>query len=73
VRFAFNDATLQVIEEMVDAQNRPLWLPSIIGGAPATVLQTPYVIDPAIPNVAAGVSSLISVILTASSFAACRI
>ncbi|BEG94676.1 phage major capsid protein [Phytobacter diazotrophicus] len=54
VRFAFNDATLQVIEEMVDAQNRPLWLPSIIGGAPATVLQTPYVIDPAIPNVAAG-------------------
>lgn len=54
VRFAFNDATLQVIEEMVDAQNRPLWLPSIIGGAPATVLQTPYVIDPAIPNIAAG-------------------
>lgn len=55
VRFAFSDATLQVIEEMVDGQNRPLWLPSIIGGAPATVLQTPYVIDPAIPNIAAGV------------------
>lgn len=55
VRFAFNDATLQVIEEMVDAQNRPLWLPNIIGGAPATVLQTPYVIDQAIPDPAAGV------------------
>ncbi|WP_437891133.1 phage major capsid protein [Phytobacter sp. V91] len=54
VRFAFNDTTLQAIEEMEDGQGRPLWLPSIIGGAPATVLQTPYVIDPAIPNIAAG-------------------
>ncbi|MCK6678253.1 phage major capsid protein [Enterobacter asburiae] len=53
VRFAFNDNTLQLIEEMEDNQGRPLWLPNIIGGAPATVLQVPYVVDQAIPNIAA--------------------
>ncbi|MFT4271287.1 MAG: phage major capsid protein [Pantoea sp.] len=53
-RWAFNDATLKIIEEMEDGQGRPLWLPSIIGGAPATVLQTPYVVDQAIPDIAAG-------------------
>jgi HK97 family phage major capsid protein len=37
-RWAFNDGTLQVIEEMVDDQKRPLWLPDVVGGSPATVL-----------------------------------
>jgi HK97 family phage major capsid protein len=53
-RWAFNDSTLQTVEEMVDAQNRPLWLPNIIGGAPATVLGYQYVIDQAIDSIAAG-------------------
>ncbi|MCS3605319.1 phage major capsid protein [Erwinia rhapontici] len=53
-RWAFNDSTLKIIEEMEDGQGRPLWLPSIAGGAPATVLQTPYVIDQAIDSIAAG-------------------
>lgn len=53
-RWAFNDSTLQVVEEMVDGQNRPLWLPNIIGGAPATVLGYQYVIDQAIDGIAAG-------------------
>lgn len=53
-RWAFNDATLKLVEEMEDGQGRPLWLPSIIGGAPATVLQVPYVIDQAIADVGAG-------------------
>ncbi|WP_395675610.1 phage major capsid protein [Enterobacter sp.] len=53
-RWAFNDATLQVIEEMVDGQNRPLWLPDIAGGTPATILNTPYVIDQAIDSIGAG-------------------
>lgn len=53
-RWAFNDGTLKVIEEMEDGQGRPLWLPSIIGGAPATVLQVPYVIDQAIDDIGAG-------------------
>ncbi|MCU6199112.1 phage major capsid protein [Citrobacter cronae] len=53
-RWAFNDNTLEIIEEMVDAQNRPLWLPSVAGGTPATVLQVPYEIDQAIADIGAG-------------------
>lgn len=52
-RWAFNDATLQSIEQMEDTQGRPLWLPDITGGSPATVLGIPYVIDQAIDNAAA--------------------
>ena len=52
-RWAFNDGTLQVIEEMVDDQKRPLWLPDVVGGSPATVLGIPYVIDQAIDAAAA--------------------
>jgi len=52
-RWAFNDNTLELIEEMVDSQGRPLWLPSVAGGTPATVLQVPYEIDQAIPNIGA--------------------
>lgn len=53
-RWAFNDTTLQFIEEMVDGQKRPLWLPDIVGGSPATVMGIPYVIDQAIDSIAAG-------------------
>ncbi|HDR2353279.1 TPA: phage major capsid protein [Enterobacter roggenkampii] len=53
-RWAFNDNTLELIEEMVDAQGRPLWLPAVAGGSPATVLQVPYEIDQAIPDLGAG-------------------
>ena len=52
-RWAFNDATRQSIEQMEDTQGRPLWLPDITGGSPATVLGIPYVIDQAIDNAAA--------------------
>lgn len=53
-RWAFNDTTLQYIEEMVDDQKRPLWLPDIVGGSPATVMGIPYVIDQAIDSIGAG-------------------
>lgn len=53
-RWAFNDNTLELIEEMVDTQGRPLWLPAVAGGSPATVLQVPYEIDQAIPDIGAG-------------------
>lgn len=52
-RWAFNDNTLELIEEMVDSQGRPLWLPAVAGGTPATVLQVQYEIDQAIPNIGA--------------------
>ncbi|KMV69815.1 phage capsid protein [bacteria symbiont BFo2 of Frankliniella occidentalis] len=53
-RWAFNDGTLELIEEMEDGQGRPLWLPSIAGGTPATVLNIPYVVDQAIDSIGAG-------------------
>lgn len=53
-RWAFNDNTLELIEEMVDTQGRPLWLPAVAGGSPATVLQVPYEIDQAIADIGAG-------------------
>ncbi|EGT4320320.1 phage major capsid protein [Cronobacter sakazakii] len=53
-RFAFNDNTLLKISSMKDAQGRPLWLPDVVGMAPATVLNVPYVIDQAIADIGAG-------------------
>lgn len=53
-RLAFNDNTLKAIEEFVDAQGRPLWLPGVIGAAPATFLNRQYVIDSGIADIGAG-------------------
>ncbi|MDT3750491.1 phage major capsid protein [Pseudomonas kurunegalensis] len=53
-RLAFNDKTLQLMEEMVDANGRPLWLPSIDSDRPATILKHQYVIDQAIADIGAG-------------------
>ena len=36
-RLAFNDNTLKLLKEMVDGQNRPLWLPDVAGVAPSTL------------------------------------
>ncbi|NWO11739.1 phage major capsid protein [Chromohalobacter salexigens] len=53
-RLAFNDNTLKQIEEMVDSNNRPLWLPGVANAAPSTVLNREYTIDPGIADIAAG-------------------
>lgn len=53
-RLAFNDNTLKMLSEMEDGQKRPLWLPDIVGVAPASVLNVPYVIDSAIADIGAG-------------------
>lgn len=53
-RLAFNDSTLQSIEEMVDANKRPLWLPGIDADRPPTILKHQYVIDQAISSIGAG-------------------
>ncbi|CBJ37890.1 putative phage phi-c31 gp36-like protein [Ralstonia solanacearum CMR15] len=53
-RLAFNDQTLQTLEELVDANGRPLWLPGLDASAPATILKRQYVIDQAIDDIGAG-------------------
>lgn len=47
---AFNDNTLQLLEEQEDSQGRPLWLPAIAGGTPATILGKRYFIDQGIAD-----------------------
>lgn len=53
-RIGFNDATLQILEEMEDDKKRPLWLPSIAGVAPSSILGYSYFVDQGIPDIAAG-------------------
>lgn len=53
-RLAFNDATLQAVEDMEDGNKRPLWLPGLDASHPATVLGKQFVLDTHIENVAAG-------------------
>lgn len=53
-RIAFNDKTLQNLEDLEDGQGRPIWLPGVDAGAPATILKYKYVIDQAIADIAAG-------------------
>lgn len=50
-RLVFNDNMLKIVSEMEDVQKRPLWLPEIVDVAPATVLNIPYAIDPAITDI----------------------
>lgn len=52
-RIAFNDKTLQSLEDLEDGQGRPIWLPGVDAAAPATILKYKYVIDQAIDDVAA--------------------
>ncbi|HIF9075734.1 TPA: phage major capsid protein [Photobacterium damselae] len=53
-KLAFNDKTLQVLEEQEDGQGRPLWLPSVAGVTPSTILGIPYFIDQAIDDIGSG-------------------
>lgn len=41
----FHDTELQEIKKIVDGQTRPLWLPSMSGGAPDRILGYPYTVN----------------------------
>ena len=46
VAWMFHDTMLAEIKKMVDASTgRPIWLPSMVGGQPDTILGDPYVIN----------------------------
>ena len=53
-RWVFNDKTLLMLKEMVDANGRPLWKPSLSDESPAFVDGDPYVIDQGVAVVKAG-------------------
>lgn len=50
-RFYFHRTLLGVLMKMKDDMNRPIWLPSVAGGAPATILNKPYELVEVMPGV----------------------
>lgn len=58
----FNDRTLAVLRKLVDTVGRPLWQPGIAGIGqyiPDTLMGKPYVIDPYMPSVGVGATSIV--------------
>ena len=53
-RWVFNDKTLLMLKEMLDANGRPLWKPSLSDSSPAFVDGDPYVIDQGVSVAKAG-------------------
>ena len=49
-RWVFNDSVLLQFKEMVDADGRPLWKPSMADGTPALIDGDPYVVDQGCPD-----------------------
>lgn len=49
-KLAFNDTTFAIAKEQEDSQGRPLWLPSVAGVAPSTILGEEFFIDQAIAD-----------------------
>ena len=57
-QYALNDLTLAAIRKLKDSQGRPLWVPSMVAGAPSTINGRPYTIDNKLPAPAVGGKSL---------------
>lgn len=57
--FMFADATLKALKKLKDGQGRPLWLPGVDVKEPASILGYRYVINQAVPAMAAGAKSLL--------------
>ncbi|WP_420239254.1 phage major capsid protein [Telmatobacter bradus] len=62
-KFMFADSSLKVLRKLVDGNNRPLWQPGINAGfgnnSPETILDKPYVINQAMPTMAASAYPLL--------------
>lgn len=51
--FMFNDTALRKMKQIEDSQNRPIWLPSLLPGEPATFDGDTYVINQSVASGAA--------------------
>jgi HK97 family phage major capsid protein len=62
-KFMMNDASLKVIRKIVDGQSRPIFVPGyeqgVPGGAPATLLGAPVVINQDVATMAANAKSIL--------------
>lgn len=59
VRWMMHDSMLKVLKKLKDGQGRPLWIPSVAGGAPATIGNYPYTINQDVAEPAASAKSLL--------------
>lgn len=57
-RYAFNDLSLAILRKLKDADDRPLWVPSLTAGAPSTINGYAYTVDNGLPAPAAAAKSL---------------
>lgn len=57
-RFYFKRDVLGALMKIKDEQGKPIWLPSVAGGAPATILNRPYTLTEILPGVADDAASL---------------
>ena len=58
-RFLFADSTEKYLKTLKDSQNRPLWLPGYVAGAPDIIMGFPYSIDDNVPAMAASAKSVL--------------
>jgi HK97 family phage major capsid protein len=52
------DSSLKVVRKLKDTQGHPLWQPSLQVGLPDSLLGYPYVVDQAVPQMAASAKSI---------------
>ena len=57
--FQMNRATLGAVRKLKDADNRPLWEPSMQAGVPSTILGHPVVVNAEIANIGTGNRSVV--------------
>lgn len=57
-KFLFADTTLKLLQDLVDSEGRPLWLPGLANAAPSTILGYAYVVDNGMPAAATGLDAV---------------
>ena len=58
-KFLLNDSTLKTIKQLLDKYGRPLWVPGLAVNAPDTILGYEYVINQAMPGIAAAANTVL--------------
>lgn len=58
-KFMFADTTLKAIKKLLDGQQRPLWSPDLIAGAPASILGHQYIVNDDVAAMAASAKSIL--------------
>lgn len=59
VGWMFHDKTLAILKKLKDGDGRPLWLPGVAGGDPATILENGYTINQDMAEMAASAKSIL--------------